>query len=204
LLASTWTSQTIRRKCLSRCWMSGERARWCTSWTGRRCLECGLQRMLPIQRQLGQPILSTSPCWLWHCRVVALSRCRAVALSSKAAFSSTYPSSDKTSFSLRRTSTVQGYCSLLSFRRDERRFIFVCVDWSGRRRLDCGARGNGLWERFQDGRGGRGEADWSASYLRMTAELCAGGGVCRCQMLLESQPGKALGMRSESGEWRGA
>lgn len=32
----------------------------------------------------------------------------------------------------------------------------------------------------------------------MTAGLYAEGGVCRCQMLRESQPGEALGMRSES------
>jgi hypothetical protein len=37
----------------------------------------------------------------------------------------------------------------------------------------------------------------------MTAEWNVGGGVCRYQMLLESQPGKVLGMRRESGEWKG-
>jgi len=59
--------------------------------------------------------------------------------------------------------------------------------------IDCG-------ERFRDGRGGRGEAGWSASHPRMTAELNVGGGVFGHQMLLESQPGEVLGMRSESGE----
>ena len=29
------------------------------------CGECS-----QIQRQLGRPMLSTSPCWLWRCRVV--------------------------------------------------------------------------------------------------------------------------------------
>ena len=38
----------------------------------------------------------------------------------------------------------QGHCSLLSFRRNERRFIFVCVDWSSQRRLGCDHRRNGL------------------------------------------------------------
>jgi hypothetical protein len=67
-------------------------------------------------------------------------------------------------------------------------FSYICLSI----RMD-----NGLV--LGDGGYGQGEAGWSTSHPRMAMEL-NGGGVCRHQWVLESQPSETLGKRREGGE----